>query len=339
MRPRRLAAGAAVACLSGVALAPIVGTLTSGEVMAVGSDSSLEDARRAADHSAFLGVVEVRWRDAEREQAEELTVQASGGVIEVRGGNTFMASPSNGRLVSRGGRGWDLLWPPRLAPVLRPNPGPKYQAEAGVGPLVAGRPTRVVDLREGRILRERLYLDVATGLMLQREQYDQGGAPQRSISFRSVSIDGTNPAPRTPVQPADRAPHPMSMAKLAGIHSAPAYLAGGYRRLGGYRSHGLMHFLYADGLYDLSVFSQPGELRHERGGHAVAIGNRAGRWFAWPGGTAIELQADDRVITVVSDAPLDQVLRAARSLPIGAPPSPALNALREACRALIGPLG
>jgi hypothetical protein len=50
-------------------------------------------------------------------------------------------------------------------------------------------------------------------------------------------------------------------------------------------------------------------------------------------------QAGDTVFTVVSDAPLDQVLTAARDLPVPAPRRPSvLERLRSVARTLIQPL-
>ncbi|HEX2118699.1 MAG TPA: hypothetical protein VHF91_05920, partial [Acidimicrobiales bacterium] len=61
--------------------------------------------------------------------------------------------------------------------------------------------------------------------------------------------------------------------------------------------------------------------------------------YAWPGGQLVVWSDGGRVFTAVSDAPAEQVLAAARSLP----PIPGrelslLAKIRRACQALMEPL-
>ncbi|MEA2842624.1 MAG: hypothetical protein QOJ69_295, partial [Actinomycetota bacterium] len=117
---------------------------------------------------------------------------------------------------------------------------------------------------------------------------------------------------------------------------------GDYRRLGVYRHSGVVQVLYSDGMYDLSVFEQGGRLdRHSlaAGGSPVSIRGATGWRYAWPGGHVVLWQAGGRVYTVVSGAPLDQVVAAASSLSAPAAASPSLmDRLRRVARAVIQPL-
>ena len=119
-------------------------------------------------------------------------------------------------------------------------------------------------------------------------------------------------------------------------------LADGYDRLGVYKRDGVVQVLYSDGLYDLSVFERAGTLdRSELGtdGGPVQVGQAPGWRYAWPGGQVVLWQAGGTVFTVVSGAPLDQVLTAARDLPVPPSKKPSLLArLRSVARTLIQPL-
>ncbi|HEX6596194.1 MAG TPA: hypothetical protein VF045_04620, partial [Acidimicrobiales bacterium] len=146
-----------------------------------------------------------------------------------------------------------------------------------------------------------------------------------------------------PSQPADfknAAPQVLSAAKLPAGISAPAALAEGYQRVGLYRRSGVVHAVYSDGLYDLSVFEQQGSL--DRRGlprrSRVDVADERGWHYTWPGGHVVLWEDEGTVFTAVSDAPLDQVMTAVRSLPpAGVSPS-LLRRLRQVTRALVQPL-
>jgi hypothetical protein len=123
---------------------------------------------------------------------------------------------------------------------------------------------------------------------------------------------------------------------------APVDLVDGYRRLGVYRSGGVLHALYSDGIYDLSVFEQAGRLRRSdlpASGVGVPVAGTTGWTYAWAGGRLLVWSKGGRIFTAVSDAPDDQLLLAVRSLP----PLPAdhpslLSKLERACKTLMEPL-
>ena len=309
----------------------------------VAGPAPLGRAREAAEHTAFEGVLQVRWRDGAVTRSERLTVQAAAGALVVRGGNQVMARPAFGRLVSHSGGGWEEMWLPSLAPAPRPD-GSKYVTTAPVdGPRLAGRTSRVVELHHKGALLERLHLDVQTGLLLKRDQFDARGDIVRTLAFESLTVGDPVGPLADPRSPAHHAPQAVAADRLGRSAVAPRTLDDGYERMGIYRDGSMVHVLYSDGVYDLSVFQQPGRLRRSdvpSSGERVAVGRATGWRYPWPGGQLLVWSSGGKVLTAVSDAPADQVLAAARSLP----PTPTrelslLGKVRRACQALMAPLG
>jgi hypothetical protein len=176
--------------------------------------------------------------------------------------------------------------------------------------------------------------------MLERDQYGEDGSVVHTMAFESLTLGGSMASPATPPS-ADHVAKPVAVRGQVGA-LAPLELADGYRRVGVYRSGGILHALYSDGVYDLSVFEQAGRLRHSDlpgPGDPVAVGGGTGWTYPWPGGQLVVWSTKGRTLTAVSDAPADQLLLAVRSLP----PLPAehpslLSKLRGACRTLMEPL-
>ena len=355
MRP--LVAGLVAGLLTASAtLTPVAATPAARTAQASVADP-FERARAAAARVSFTGTVEVSWLDGRTEHHEQLTVKSAGGSLLVEGGNQVMVASTSERLVRHEGGGWDLLWPGAIDRAERPDPGLKYQTVEHDGPEVAGRPTTVVDVRqkgvgpEGAgpegvgpegVLREQVFLDRETELLLQRRQYDGAGITSRVVGFTSLVIDpGTAPAV-SPSKPANLVPESVQPTSLASPGLAPARLVDGYARMGVYKRDGLVQVLYSDGIYDLSVFERQGTLDRRdlgRAGGPVQVGRAAGWRYAWPGGQVVLWQAGGTVYTLVSDAPLDQVLLAASDLPVPAERRPSiLERLRSVARTLIQPL-
>ena len=308
-----------------------------------GGPAPLEQARHAAEHTVFEGVLEVRWRDGDETRSERLGVQAAGGSLMVRGANLVMARPESGRLLAHGGGGWEEMWLPSLAPSTRPDGTAKYRTTAPVaGPAVAGRPTKLVEVHTAGTLIERLYLDTETNLLLERDQYDRQGAVVRRLAFESLTI-GTLAEPLSPPSsPAPHAPAQIPPERLRSPAAAPESLADGYQRMGIYKSGSVMQVLYSDGLYDLSLFQQHGRLRRSDlpgRGERVSVRGATGWRYPWPGGQLVVWSAGGRVFTAVSDAPADQVLAAVRSLPrVPGGELSLLGKIRRAAQALVQPL-
>lgn len=304
----------------------------------------LEKARQAAQETAFVGVLEVRWRDGDEVRSERLNVEAAGGSLVVRGATQVMARPAFGRLLAHSGKGWEEMWLPSLAPAPRPEGTPKYQTTAaGPGPAVAGRPTKVVEVHHAGRRLERIYLDTATDLLLQREQFDPQDGVVRTLTFTSLQfVAPSTGAPPAPASPADSAPDTIEPERLPSSAAAPAALKDGYTRMGVFRSGSVLHVLYSDGVYDLSLFQQQGRLRRSDlppDGEKVALGRATGWHYPWPGGQLVVWSTGGQVYTAVSDAPVDQVLDAIRSLPeLPQRELSLLGKIRRACQALMEPL-
>ena len=314
----------------------------AGSLPAAAGPAPLERAREAAEDTPFEGVLQVRWRDGAETRSERLTVAAASGALVVRGANQVMARPASVRLVSHRGGGWEELWRPSLTPAPRPD-GSKYvTTEPGDVPRGAGRTTWVVELHHKGRLLERLYLDKETGLLLQREQFDVSRTVVRSLAFESLTVGDPGAPLADPPATANHAPKAVAAERLGRSAVAPGTLGDGYERMGVYRDGSVVHVLYSDGVYDLSVFQQPGRLRRSDvppSGERVVVGSATGWRYPWPGGQLVVWSSGGKVFTAVSDAPADQVLAAARSMP----PTPTrelslLGKVRRACEALMAPL-
>lgn len=308
-----------------------------------GGPEPLEQARYAAEHTVFEGVVEVRWRDGDETRSERLRVEAANGSLVVRGANLVMARPDYGRLLAHAGGGWEEMWLPSLTPSARPDGAAKYRTTLPVaGPAVAGRPTKVVEVHAGGSLLERIYLDTETDLLLERDQYDRQGVVVRRVAFESLTIGGPAEPLSPPASPAHHAPEQVQPDRLRSPAAAPEALADGYERMGIYKSGSVLQVLYSDGVYDLSLFQQQGRLRRSDlpdKGERVSVRGATGWRYPWPGGQLVVWSAGGRVFTAVSDAPADQVLTAVRSLPkVPGGELSLLGKIRRAAQALVQPL-
>jgi MucB/RseB N-terminal domain len=321
-----------------VVLVAAVPAATGGAGAAVGGDDPLDQARAAAGSHSFTGWVNVSWREGGAAHSEDLHVRAVAGSIEVRGDNTVMADGDRARYVRHAGDGWDQLWSGALPSTERPDLSPKYELVAAGELEVAERPTRAYEVREGARVRERLYLDADTNLLLRREQLDERGLTRRAVGFTTFDLDLGTPAPRRPTELEDRTGRQVLPAELS--FPVPADLASGYKRMATYRAHGVVHAMYSDGLYDLSLFEQRGRLQRRDlpAARKVRVGARDAWTYAYAGGNILIWQAGRTVLTAVSDAPVDQLVEAARSLaPADRSPS-LLDRLRRASRVVVAPL-
>ena len=340
-RSRRRTGRGAQATRTVAAVALVAGLAAPAH--AGGGPAPLEQARHAAEHTTFEGVLEVRWRDGDEIRSERLRVEAARGSLMVRGATLVMARPEYGRLLAHGGGGWEQMWLPSLAPSARPDGLAKYRTTGPVaGPAVAGRPTKVFEVHTGGTLLERVYLDTETDLLLERDQYDSQGAVVRRLAFESLTIGTLTEPPSLPPSPAQHAPDRVSPERLRSPAAAPERLADGYQRMGIYKSGAVLQVLYSDGLYDLSLFEQQGRIRSSDlpgRGERVSIRGATGWRYPWSGGQLVVWSAGGRVFTAVSDAPAAQVLTAVRSLPrIPGGELSLLGKVRRAAQALVQPL-
>ena len=303
-------------------------------------EGPLQTAGRAAEQVAFEGTLRVRWFDGHVQRSDLMVVKGANGTVLVRGGGAAMAAVHQ-RLVEHAGGVWDLLWPSDQVGSGRPAADHKYQLVNALPVRVADRPAKVVEVRHGGTMVERLALDQASGLLLRREQFEGGaGEPSRIIEFESVTIGGATAPPDAPKAVKNVAAQVVLTPKIPGAVSAPQALDGGYQRVGVYRRSGVTQVLYSDGLYDLSVFQQSGRLDKSDlpAGATLDLARSRGVGYPWPGGHVVVWSGSGMVYTAVSDAPLSQVVEAARSLPLISGSVSLMQRLRQVARSLIQPL-
>jgi sigma-E factor negative regulatory protein RseB len=313
--PRGLALAATAVALA--ALAPLaLGPEPAAPSQTGPGAQLLDDARRAAQEQDFSGVLEVSWSDAKGEHSSDVSVRNANGVLAL--GDRPQVIVEGARRFVQGRDGWLAVWSDETQPDV-PAPADKWQLAVRDGPTVAGRPTREVDAtdrHDGRV-RERLYLDEATSLLLRREQLDTRGRTVRAVGFTSIGepavgmFIGSLPAeaPQAPSRSTNR--QPRTVDEVAAPFRAPASAGDGFRLAGQYdEPDDTLHLFYSDGLFSVSVFEQQGELDATglpAGAESRTVAGRDVRQYRTPGGAVMVWQSGDVVYTTVSDAPLDQL--------------------------------
>jgi sigma-E factor negative regulatory protein RseB len=325
--PHRLALGFLAACAAAAVLVPArpVAALPGPEANASAVEL-LDRARDAAETQPFDGVVAVEWRDGRERHSEQVPVHSAGGVL--RFGDEVVGAGA--RRMVHSTDGWLSLWGHDVA-TLGPSPTAKYRLAVAPGPDVAGRPTDMVavQLVGADRLRERLYVDRQSGLLLRRELLDSRGDPYRSVAFLAIS-NGTGVvaaaaggAPRV-----TRSEEPAPARHLKAPYKIKSRIGTGYRLVGAYKANGVVQQFFSDGLHGLSVFEQRGHLGAaettlvgESGrGREVEISDHTMRAYSASVGEAVVWESDGMVYTAVTDAPWTDLAGAVRDLPHADPP-------------------
>jgi MucB/RseB N-terminal domain len=338
--PRALIVGATVAALAGVA--PLVLAPEQAASSQTGPGVQLlDDARRAAREQDFSGVLEVTWSDSTGEHSSDVFVRSSNGVLAL--GEQPRVIVDGARSFVLGPHGWLAVWSRQTKPDVPPA-SDKWELSVRDGPTVAGRPTREVDATDrhhGKI-RERLYLDESTSLLLRREQLDARGRSVRAVGFTSISgppgtFIGALPAgaPHPPAHSTNR--QPRVLHDVAAPFRAPGGAGDRFRLVGRYdEAHDTLHLFYSDGLYSVSVFEQKGDLDPTglpAGAEPRTVDGRDVRQYRTPGGVVMVWQSGDVVYTTASDAPVDQIDQIVADFG----PSPSANALARVTNFVLGP--
>jgi sigma-E factor negative regulatory protein RseB len=333
MTGKRLALGCLAACsvVSGLVPARPAAALPgptsgagAGETTAV---ELLERAREAAETQSFEGTVSVEWQDGRERRAEQVPVRSAGGVL--RFGDEVIGAGA--RRMVHSTDGWLSLWAHDVA-TLGPSPTAKYQLAVEPGPEVAARPTDmvVVQLVGTNRLRERLYIDRQSGLLLRRELLDSRGDPYRSVAFTAITggsglfeAAAVGSAPR-----ATRSHEPGPARHLKAPYKLKSRIGTGYRLLGAYKVNGVVQQFFSDGLHGLSVFEQRGHLSaaettlagESGSGREVEISDHTMRAYSASVGEAVVWESNSVVYTAVTDAPWSDLAGAVRDLPHADPP-------------------
>lgn len=271
-----------------------------------GAYARLERAESAARTVAYAGtqVVQVRHLAGFWRSRVEVTGRPGVGVEVTVNPGTRVARPSA------------LLPEERTSGV--PALAAHHQLVTGDGPVVAGRPSHVVEAREASgALAARWWVDRDTGLLLWSQGYADGRLVQ-SAGFESLSIGATggdgHVAPRLlgasaalalGADPVGRGPEPVSCACPARV--------GGLALLSRHVADGAVHLAYGDGVSTISVVELRGALDRAPAGMVWDPTLRAYRSQDLP--TMLVWQSGDRVLAVVTDGAADGAEAAVRDLP------------------------
>lgn len=197
----------------------------------------------------------------------------------------------------------------------------KYHLEVAGSGVLLGRDTTRVEIRRrsGGELRERVWVDDATGLALRRERYD-GDELLSLIAYERLELESP---PRMRAIPAP----PPETAASATTLDLPDTLPGGYTLTGVPAPAGpdgeALRVVYDDGLYRVSVFARPGRPDWDALPSGAEPAEGITGAFEWPGALPrrIVWEAGATTWTLIGDAPPTELHALARALPQPAPPS------------------
>jgi negative regulator of sigma E activity len=307
---RRLAVVCSSIMLAAVFLAVAPG-VQAGDSSA--ATSLLDRSRRAASGNEFHGTMVVEWRDGGHLRTRHVAVRMTDGVLHM--GDNRVVSAGSRRLLKTSS-GWQLLWS-GSSKVATPDPTRKYRFHVAHRTSVAGRAaTPVVIERAGKpSVRERLFFDQASGLLLRRDQFDENGRLVRRVAFTEISAPQPAPVPsvvgvpRASSKPANRGP--WALREVPDDLNAPKRIGDDFVLLGMYgQPGGSTQLYYSDGLVGLSVFETAGELAWgdlPAGGRSTTLGGTRARVYPTAAGSAVVWEQNDVTYTCVTDGPMDEV--------------------------------
>lgn len=338
---RAIHGGTLLAAMTGVGVVALVVTALVAPPGAAAADDDWRDVLRRAGEATV----------ATHYEGEVLWVSEVDGVhhlqrIPVRNGASGLTAGTAGQITLRMGEGGDLVDGDGnivTLPAVDADADDhldlllgKYDVSLGTPIDFLDRPctTLEVRLRDGGELRERLWIDDGSGLVLRRETFESHAAePVRFATYLSLDLRGERPGHRVSrgqaaVSGSER-PHAVEVVDAAGVHAlreagwlVPEELPGGYDMLASYAVAATesqpLQSVYSDGLYVVSVFQQPGRPDWD------ALPDGLERvpeldWpaFEWPGATPRRIlwEAQGRTWTLVGDAPPTEMMAIAGTLP------------------------
>jgi MucB/RseB N-terminal domain len=274
-------------------------------------DALLTRARTAAATHDFVGVVQIEWRTPHGTRESDVPVSSDQGLVEVGLGSQLVVGQGLDRWA--GADGASTLWHD-AGPDQLPTASDKWDLSTAAGPRIVDRPTTVIVARDdnGRV-RARLYVDRATGLLLRREILDRSGHLVHEVTFVALSaVEGHTPGEPPPSTPrADKQRTNDRLAKVPDGYVAPSSAGDGFHLVARYRQGGgVVQLFYSDGLFNVSVFEQPGELDWgalPAGGTDSSVSGERTLAYETAAGTVMFWNTDGSVYTCISDAPADEV--------------------------------
>lgn len=329
---RRAALAAVLVAATGIAGAPATAEVADddpasreGDVVAL---ELLDQAVEAAQRLPHGGRVTVVSFGVEGPQVTTVALEREiDGGLEVRRLAGFEVGTEDQQVITRPTRTGALL---RLGGVERPDFDRDRFVEAyrvvdgGTAQIDTGPATRLeVSRRAAGPVREVLFVDDASGLLVRRETYDPAGQPVRVVAFTELDHDPDA------IVPPPEAPQAAAVAAALQLDGGyPVELPGGFELLDRRELEDaettITRLVYDDGLYTLSLFIQDGQLAHHATDGATSLSTpTGGTVWRWPGSEPrrVVWSGDGRTFTALSDASTADVVAAVADLPNAPPPS------------------
>jgi hypothetical protein len=165
---------------------------------------------------------------------------------------------------------------------------------------------------------QRIAVDDATGLLLQRDILGPHGEVERSVRFTSLDV-GTVP-PGEVSRPAQvKSSHAEALSSTPDGYRAPKSPAGFDLLTQSRHPDGVLLF-YSDGVFSASVFEQRGDLDWSElpgGGDDSQLADTKTRTYREPSGDVAVWASDGIVYTFVTDAPSDRFEQMVSALSTG----------------------
>ncbi|MEO6469025.1 MAG: hypothetical protein ABIP21_07990 [Acidimicrobiia bacterium] len=263
------------------------------------ADRLFDRARHAVHIYEFSGSVRIWWRDGSGGHGTTVSVDARHGALDIDDGRIVH---EQGRAWMRSERRWITLWGEN-GDIASPSLSPKYRVSSEPGPLILRRATDRLSVRRHGELVEIVDFDRETGVVLQRNRFDSSGTSESRMKF--VALDGLRRREGPGRSPVRTAAADLGNRREA-PSTAPQSLGQGFRLIEARSmADDATQLRYSDGVFEASVFSQPGVTDWNRlpsGGRDVWYGSVRTRRYRTPAGTVLVWQASDRTLTCVTDA-------------------------------------
>jgi hypothetical protein len=307
---RRAGTAALVATAVAVAGGVGVGAETSTEdPTPTDLNVQLLDEARQKQHD-YEGTVVVWWRDdagnANREVAD---VRAVDGETTI--GKEKYLAPAQGALVYNGHAVIASKWRSGA-----PRADDKYEVVSGVGGVIAGQPTTLLEARrdtDGRLV-ERFWIGEVSGLVLRRDSFDERETRRRSSGFATISMvprSADAPAEASAQEEIDHSEGPRVVSDVEPPYRDPSSAGDGFRLVARWEHpNDVVQLSYSDGLLTASVFEQRGRLNWDslpRQGRAGQVNGDPAVAYSLPQGEAVVWERAGIVYTAVGDAPIDEL--------------------------------
>ena len=279
--------------------------------------------------------------DRRRSHVSDVPVSSDQGLVEIGLGSNMVVGEGLDRWA--GADGASTLWHDA-----GPNQLPTRAASGTSRPPSArpssATPTTVIDARDRHgTVRARLYVDRATGLLLRREVLDSHGRAVHIVTFIALSqVDPTQPGVTSPTTPrAAKQRTNDTLTKVPDGYEAPGTAGSGFHLVARYRQGGgVVQLFYSDGLFNVSVFEQPGQLDWgalPSGGTDAHVSDERTLSYETAAGTVMFWNVQGSVFTCISDAPVDQVSAFVTSFANASTVGGGSNPVDDAIHFVLGP--